>query len=103
MCADPPQVADRFDNIDLIHIDVDPNTLDLPTRWLERYASKARAVALHDTHHPLYQTGSAACWLAAQGGWNAFEYWDGRTGWTVLVRDGEPTPHDSESAAGGTR
>ena len=96
--ADPRDFAERFDAIDFLHIDVDANTIDLPSHWLAVFAPKARVVALHDTHHPLYRTGAAAKALAAEGGWRAFEYWDGRTGWTVLARDGVPTPHDEGDA-----
>jgi tetratricopeptide (TPR) repeat protein len=99
--SDPREVVDRFETIDYLHVDVDPNTHGLAASWLEFYASKARAVALYDTHHPLYQTGAAAFALASQGVWRVFEYWDGGTGWTVVVRPNQPTPHDSEVAAGG--
>jgi O-methyltransferase len=92
LAEDPLPSAGRWERIDLLHVEVDPNTGDLPSRWLDPYKAKCRAIALAGTHHPSFGTSAAARQLAASGDWRAFEYRAGYCGWTVLVRHGEPTP-----------
>jgi len=90
--ADAAEVADRWDAIDLLHIDTDPHTEEQTARWFALYAAKCRAIALHDTHHPDFGVGAAVRAFAARGGWRVHEYWGNPSGWTVLTRPGEPCP-----------
>ncbi len=92
--ADAAAVADRWEAIDLLHVDTDPHTEDQTRRWLELYAGKCRAVALHDAHHPGFGVGAAVKAFAASGGWRVYEYWGNPSGWTVLTRPGEPCPRN---------
>ncbi len=90
--ADAAAVADRWEAIDLLHVDTDPHTEEQTRRWLELYSGKCRAVALHDAHHPGFGVGAAVMAFAASGGWRVYEYWGNPSGWTVLTRPGEPSP-----------
>lgn len=90
--ADAADVAGRWDAIDLLHVDTDPHTEEQTRRWLALYASKCRAVALHDSHHPGFGVGAAVRAFAAAGGWVVYEYWGNPSGWTVLTRPGAPAP-----------
>jgi tetratricopeptide (TPR) repeat protein len=90
--ADAATVAGRWDQIDLLHIDTDPHTREQTRRWFDLYASKCRAIALHDTHHPAFGVGAAVSEFLGRGGWNVYEYWGNPSGWTVLTRPGEPVP-----------
>lgn len=92
--ADAAAVADRWEVIDLLHVDTDPHTEEQTRRWLELYAGKCRAVALHDAHHPGFGVGAAVRAFAAAGGWRVYEYWGNPSGWAVLTRPGEPCPRD---------
>jgi GT2 family glycosyltransferase len=92
--ADAADVAGRWDQIDLLHIDTDPHTEEQTRRWFELYAKKCRAIALHDTHHPAFGVRAAVRAFVAEGGWGVHEYWGNPSGWTVLTRPGEPSPED---------
>jgi glycosyltransferase involved in cell wall biosynthesis len=98
--ADPATVFDQWETIDLLHIDVDPNSRDLPIHWAELFGPKCRAIVFCDTHHPHYGTSAAAQRLVASGPWRAFEYRDGRIGWIVLTRPGEPSPYRDQDRSG---
>jgi hypothetical protein len=90
--ADAARVADRWEAIDLLHIDTDPHTEEQTRRWFELYASKCRAIALHDTHHPDFGAGAAVRAFVASGDWQVYEYWGNPSGWTVLTRPGKSCP-----------
>jgi Glycosyltransferase like family 2 len=92
--ADAADVADRWDQIDLLHIDTDPHTEEQTRRWFELYAKKCRAISLHDAHHPAFGVGAAVRAFVADGGWVVHEYWGNPSGWTVLTRPGEASPED---------
>ena len=96
--ADAADVADRWERIDLLHVNTDPHTEEQTRRWFDLYAAKCRAIALHDTHHPDFGVGDAVRAFVAAGGWQAFEYRGNASGWTVLTRPGEPSPAPTESA-----
>ena len=86
--ADAGAVADRWEVIDLLHVDTDPHTEEQTLRWFALYAAKCRAIALHDTHHPDFGVGAATRAFAAASGWDVHEYWGNPSGWTVLTRPG---------------
>ena len=94
--ADAADVADRWERIDLLHIDTDPHTEEQTRHWFDLYAGKCRAIALHDTHHPRFGVGLAVKAFIATGEWRVHEYWGNPSGWTVLVRPGEPAPSGKE-------
>jgi hypothetical protein len=100
--ADASEFGDRWERIDLLHIDTDPHTEAQTERWFALYASKCRAIALHDTHHPAFGVGKAVRALVAERGWTVHEYWGNPSGWTVLTRPGEPSPEDGAGSLGGT-
>jgi glycosyltransferase involved in cell wall biosynthesis len=96
--ADPTAVTDRWNAIDLLHIDIDPHGHNEAGRWLQLYADRCRAIAIHDTHHPVFRLGALIRdFAAATGQWQVFEYWGNAPGWTVLARNGEPSPADDGS------
>ena len=86
--ADASEVADRWEAIDLLHVDTDPHTEEQTARWFDLYAAKCRAIALHDTHHPDFGVGAATRAFAEASGWDVHEYWGNPSGWTVLTRPG---------------
>lgn len=90
--GDAADVADRWEAIDLLHVDTDPHTEEQTRRWFELYATRSRAIALHDTHHPEFGVGAAVAVFVASGEWRVFEYWGNPSGWTVLVRRDEKLP-----------
>lgn len=92
LLADAAHVAGRWEAIDLLHIDTDPHTEAQTLLWFALYASKCRAIALHDTHHPKFGVGAAVRAFTAAGGWQVYEYWGNPSGWTVLTRPGLPSP-----------
>ncbi len=98
--ADPMAVVDRWERIDLLHVDIDAHCEDDARRWLGAYAGRCRAVAVANTHHPRSLLGPIIIEVIAAGGWQAHEYREGTSGWTVLVRPGEPCPIEDAPAAG---
>ena len=101
--SDPMAVVDRWERIDLLHVEIDPHCEDDARRWLGAYAGRCRAIVVHDTHHPRSRLAAVVGELAAAGRWRAFEYRDGSTGWTVLVRPGEPCPTEDAASNGEAR
>jgi hypothetical protein len=94
LLADAANVANRWDAIDLLHIDTDPHHEEQTRRWFALYAHKCRAIALHDTHHPAFGVGAAVRAFVAEGGWTVHEYWGNPSGWTVLARPGLTCPEE---------
>jgi O-methyltransferase len=103
LAEDPALLASRWDAIDLLHVEVDANTGELPRHWLDLYASRCRAIALAGTHHPSFGTSAAARHLATSGDWQVFEYRAGFCGWTVLVRHGPNAAPPSQGVVGEVR
>ncbi|WZP01243.1 glycosyltransferase (plasmid) [Isosphaeraceae bacterium EP7] len=85
--------AGEWASIDLLHVDTDPHTEARTRRWFDLYASKCRAIALHDAHHPDSGVGAAVRAFLASGpdSWAVFEYRGNPSGWTILVRTGDPS------------
>jgi hypothetical protein len=92
--ADAAEVADRWEAIDLLHIDTDTHTEAQTLRWFELYAARCRAIALHDTHHPDLGVGRAVQVFLGGTDWQVYEYWGNPSGWTLLARPGEASPHE---------
>jgi GT2 family glycosyltransferase len=86
--GDAADCADRWEAIDLLHVDTDPHTEEQTLRWFDLYADRCRAIALHDAHHPAFGVGrSVRAFLGAHPGrWRVDEYWGNLSGWTVLTR-----------------
>jgi len=103
LLADAADVADRWESIDLLHIDTDPHTEEQTRKWFALYAHRCRAIALHDTHHPNFSVGAAVRTFIEQGGWTVFEYWGNPSGWTVLARPGEPCPEEARLNGAGPK
>jgi GT2 family glycosyltransferase/tetratricopeptide (TPR) repeat protein len=93
--ADAADIADRWQAIDLLHIDTDPHTEQQTRLWLDLYAHRCRAIGLHDTHHPRFGVGAALRNFVGKGDWTVFEYWGNPSGWTLLTRPGERCPEDA--------
>jgi hypothetical protein len=96
---DPMAVVERWERIDLLHVDIDPHREDDARRWLESYAPRCRAIAVHDRHHPRFHLSPVIAELANRGRWQVFEYRGDPSGWTVLIRPGEPCPSKDTRAA----
>jgi glycosyltransferase involved in cell wall biosynthesis len=94
--SDPLEVAGRWNQIDLLHVDIDAHREDEARRWLEAYQARCRAIAIHDSHHPRFRLGPIIAGLAAAGDWRVFEYRGNAAGWTVLARPGEPCPEEGD-------
>ena len=92
--ADPIKCALRWERIDLLHIDVDPQRADNARRWLREYANRCRAIAVHHAHHPGFGLGPVIAELATTEQWQVFEYSGNLAGWAVLARQGEVGPDD---------
>ncbi|MDR3623060.1 MAG: glycosyltransferase [Paludisphaera borealis] len=84
--GDAADCADRWESIDLLHVDTDPHTEEQTLRWFDLYASRCRVIALHDAHHPGFGVGRAVRAFVARGGWDVHEHWGNPSGWTVLTR-----------------
>jgi len=101
--SDPLAEVGRWERIDLLHLDVDPHCEADARRWLDAYAERCRAIAIHDSHHPRHGLSALVAGMAASGVWQVFEYRGDAAGWTVLARLGEPSPNDGAAPDDPTR
>jgi len=86
--GDAAGCVDRWPEIDLLHIAADPSPEVRTGRWLDLYAAKCRAIALHDAHRPASGTRRAvrAFVEAAPREWDVVEFWGDPSGWMILLR-----------------
>jgi hypothetical protein len=98
LMADPMKCAARWERIDLLHLDIEPECQDVARRWLKEYANRCHAIAVHHAHHPAFRLGPVIAELAATDQWQLFEYSGNLAGWTVLVRRSESCPDDNARA-----
>ena len=95
--ADPMRCAARWERIDMLHLDIDPQREDDARRWLKEYANRCRSIAVFHSHHPGFRLGPVIAELAATEQWQSFEYRGNLAGWTVLAGRGEACPDDEST------